>query len=183
MPRARPRDGPKRDRRHDAGLRGGASCWSARDGDARPLRSSSSVEAGVREAIGWRPQTVGPSDVAHRGDERDRKAGLSRDGVRRSPEYVEVRRVLRTILVARATCCRGCPTKQQSCACLGPIEKRFARRHGGLAEALGVVRAAVDTSLLRLVTPTDRPDTPHHTHHDHHEKHRTRAAGLGGQPR
>ena len=68
-------------------------------------------------------------------------------------------------LVARATCCRGCPTKRSSCACPGPIEKRSAQRHGGIADALGVVRAAADTSLRRLVSLwTDLTHTPRHTH-------------------
>jgi hypothetical protein len=86
-------------------------------------------------------------------------------------------------LVARATCC-GCPTKQQSCACPGPIEKRSAQRHGGIADALGVVRAAADTSLRRLVSLwTDLTHThPTHTHHHHYhdEKHRNARRTVTG---
>jgi hypothetical protein len=83
-------------------------------------------------------------------------------------------------LVARATCCRGCPTKRSSCACPGPIEKRSAQRHGGIADALGVVRAAADTSLRRLVSLwTDLTHT-HDTHTHHDEKHRNARRTVTG---
>jgi hypothetical protein len=64
---------------------------SARAGDVRPLRSSSSVEACVREAIGWRPQTVGRRTLHIVAMNAIERPVLSWDGVPRSPEYVEVR--------------------------------------------------------------------------------------------
>jgi hypothetical protein len=67
---------------------------SAHAGAARPLRSSSSVEAGVRDAIGRRPQAVGGRTLHVVATNAIGRPVQSRDGVRRSPGYVEVRRVL-----------------------------------------------------------------------------------------